>query len=189
MERLSAEFALDIEWRPYELHPEIPPEGITPRQLFGSRRRGDDYMGMLREEGEKESLDIKPPQRIANSAVSLEAAEFARDQGEEAFACLHRALFKAYFSHGLDIGDRKVVVPLAAECGLDGDQLVVALKDGRYKDRVRESIEWARRSAITGTPTFIFDERFVLVGAQSYDVFQKVTERILQKRAEGYPDD
>jgi predicted DsbA family dithiol-disulfide isomerase len=188
VERLASEFELDVEWKPYELHPEIPTEGIEPERLFGSRRRGDDYMGMLREEGESEGLVIRAPRRIANSAVALEATEFARDQGVEAFDCLHHRLFEAYFTDGQNIGEREVLVSLSAQCGLDTAALGEALDKGRYRQRVRDSIEFARRAGITGTPTFIFDDRFALVGAQSYDVFKSVTERILQRRAEGYPE-
>lgn len=188
MERLSSEFDLAIEWKPYELHPEIPGEGIDPERLFGSRRRGDDYMGMLRDEGASEGLTIQAPPRIANSAAALEATEFARDSGPEQFDCLHHRLFEAYFSEGRNIGERSVLLDLAGECGLDKVALGEALEDRRYRARVRESIELARGAGITGTPTFIFDDRFALVGAQSYDVFRSVTERILKKRAEGYPE-
>ena len=188
MERLASEFDLAIEWKPYELHPEIPAEGITPERLFGSRRRGDDYMGMLREEGASERLMINAPTVIANSAAALEATEFARDQGQAAFDCLHHKLFEAYFTHGLNIGQRSVLISLAAQCGLDVAALEEALADGRYRPRVAASIEEARLSGITGTPTFVFDGRFALVGAQSHEVFKSVTERILKRRAEGYPD-
>lgn len=187
MERLASEFDLAVEWKPYELHPEIPAAGLEPERIFGNRRRGDDYMGMLREEGVSEGLTINAPAVIANSAAALEATEFARDQGREAFDCLHHKLFEAYFRDGQNIGDRGVLLRLAAACGLDGDELDAALDDGRYRSRIRASIETARQAGITGTPTFIFDDRFALVGAQSYDVFKSVTERILKRRAEGYP--
>ena len=189
MERLAREFDLAVEWKPYELHPEIPSEGIEPERLFGSRRRGDDYMGMLREEGLAEQLTIDAPRRIANSAAALEASEFAREQGDDAFDCLHHRLFETYFSQGQNIGDRDVLLGLAAQCGLDVGALAEALNDRRYLPRVRDSIDFARKAGITGTPTFIFDDRFALIGAQSYEVFRAVTERILTKRAEGYPED
>jgi predicted DsbA family dithiol-disulfide isomerase len=188
VERLATEFDLAIEWKPYELHPEIPSEGIAPQRLFGSRSRGDDYMGMLRDEGESEGLTIKAPKRIANSAAALEATEFARDLGREAFDCLHHGLFEAYFTNGLNIGDRSTLLNLAAQCGLDTVALRRALDEGLYRERVRDSIEEARLMGITGTPTFIFDGRFALVGAQSYEVFKSVTARIIERRAQGYPE-
>lgn len=187
MERLAREFDLDIDWKPFELHPEIPPEGITPERLFGGRRRGDDYMGMLREEGEKEGLIIKPPQLIARSLPSLEAAEFAREAGPEPFNRLHHRLFEAYFTNGENIGDPDLLVRIGREGGL-GEGLAETLASGAYRERVRASTHTAHSAGISGTPTFIFDERFALVGAQSYDVFRSVTQRILERRAAGYPE-
>ena len=66
-----------------------------------------------------------------------------------------------------NIGDRGVLLRLAAACGLDGVEVDAALDDGRYRSRISASIETARQAGITGTPTFIFDDRFALVGAQS----------------------
>ena len=40
-------------------------------------------------------------------------------------------------------------------------------------------MEWSRREGIGGVLAFIFDGRFALEGAQSYDMFKSVTERIL----------
>jgi predicted DsbA family dithiol-disulfide isomerase len=188
VDRLARDFELDLDWRPYELHPEIPLEGLTPESLFGSRRRGDDYMGMLRTEGESEGIVIKPPPRIANSLASLQAAELARDRGGDVFNRLHWRLFEAYFTGGRDIGDPEVLAGLAAESGLDRAELCGALDDGRYRERIRASVDAAAGAGITGTPTFIFDNRFALVGAQSYDVFSSITSRILDRRAAGYPE-
>jgi predicted DsbA family dithiol-disulfide isomerase len=60
-----------------------------------------------------------------------------------------------------------------------------ALESGRYTRRVEEQMEWSRREGIGGVPAFIFDGRFALEGAQSYDMFKSVTERILATRGDG----
>jgi predicted DsbA family dithiol-disulfide isomerase len=60
---------------------------------------------------------------------------------------------------------------------------------------VLEQLEWCRSEGVTGVPTFVFSASgrfvageeltFALVGAQTYDVFKSVTERILARRGAG----
>jgi len=79
---------------------------------------------------------------------------------------------------GENIGDEDVLCRLAQECGLDADGLRAALADGRYVQRVEEQMAWARNAGLGGVPTFIFNDKFALVGAQDYEVFADVARRI-----------
>ncbi len=173
VERLQKEFDIEVEWQPFELHPEIPPEG---KELGG---RAVSYYEHLRELAEAAGLVFQPPTLVPNSHRSLEAAEFAREQGT--FAPYHRALFEAYFGQGQDIGDVAVLAELGAANGLDASSLREALESGRYSSLVDERTEEARQSGITGTPTFVFqsgDRRFPIVGAQEHAVFENVARRM-----------
>ena len=179
-ERLEREFAIEVIWHPYELHPEIPPEGRD----VGMRAAG--YYDRLRPLFAEAGLAFEPPTRVPNSHAALEAAEFAREHG--AFESYHRALFEAYFSRGRDLGDVSVLAGLASECGLDGSALTEALESKRYASLVDQRSEEARGMGVTGTPTFVFEDgerRFALVGAQDYNVFADVTRRMgAEKRTE-----
>ena len=64
--------------------------------------------------------------RISNSRLALQAAEFARENG--AFDAFHTALFQAYFSSGLDIGDLEVTMQIGRDVGLDGETLGTAMQ-------------------------------------------------------------
>lgn len=97
IDQLQRQFEIDVEWRPFELHPEIPPEGKD----IGSR--GAAYYQQLRVLAEEAGLAFQPPTRVPNSRRALQAAEFAREQ--RAFDAYHRALFQAYFGQGRDIGE------------------------------------------------------------------------------------
>ena len=92
------------------------------------------------------------------------------------------ALHKAYFEDGRNIGDLDVLVDIARNSGLDGDALRQALTERRYTDLVDEGIQWAAESGLTSTPTFVFDDRLAIVGAQDYDLFESVMERLGVKR-------
>ena len=174
---MQREFEIEVEWRPYELHPEIPPEGIDRSGGESGRRAAShDHLRALAEEA---GLTFRPSTLVPNSHRSLEAAEFAREQG--AFGPYHRALFEAYFGQGLDIGDAEVLSELGAASGLDPAALREALESGRYASLVDERTKEARGSEVTGTPTFIFENgerRLPIVGAQEYTLFENVARRM-----------
>ena len=176
VDQLQREFDVDVTWRPYELHPELPPEG---RDRGERQPRPEGHVNPIRQLAEDAGIPYQPSRHIPNSHRSLEAAEFAREQG--VFDAYHRALFNAYFGEGRDIGDSSVLSELGAAIGLEAAALKEALASGRYVAVVNESTEEARSSGITGTPTFIFERgerRLPIVGAQEYAVFQNVAQRM-----------
>jgi predicted DsbA family dithiol-disulfide isomerase len=184
VEQLRQEFPLDVEWWPYELRPGTPTEGFPLERVAGGGAYTSQYLAYVEEAAARAGLRMKQRTLLSNSRPSLEAAEFAREAGR--FEVLHRALFRAYFEEGEDIGDEKVLARLASECGLDGGALVAALRERRYERLVDEKVRWAYEQNLGGVPAFIFcpsgcskEAGFVVVGAQEYDVFKDVTERIL----------
>lgn len=180
VERLKREYLVDVEWRPFELHPEIPPEGILVRDLQRGGRYRSEYYDHIKALAKDEGIDMIEPTLIPNSLPALEAAEFARDAGR--FDEFHRGLFAAYLERDENIGDVEQLQLLAQAYGLDGDELARALREHRYRPRVDESMEQARKRGITGTPTFVFDGRYDLIGAQDYSVFQSIVQRLGAKR-------
>jgi predicted DsbA family dithiol-disulfide isomerase len=188
VEQLREEFPLDVEWWPYELRPGTPPEGIPLERIAGRGGYTSQYLAYVEEAAGRAGIQMKRRALLSNSRPSLEAAEFAREAGR--FEPLHRALFRAYFEEGGDIGDERVLARLAGECGLDGGALVNALRERRYEKLVDEKVRWAYEQNLGGVPAFIFypqgssreTDGYVMVGAQEYEVFKDVTERVLRRR-------
>jgi predicted DsbA family dithiol-disulfide isomerase len=176
-ERLEREYAVTITWEPWELHPETPPEG-RPRP---PRARESAVVATARAAG----LEMIAPPLIANSRLALEASECVRERTPDAFGDFHHAVFRAYFEHGRNIGDPVVLADLAARRGLGGAELRAALAERRYRELVDEKIQWAAVNGLSSTPTFLFGERFTVVGAQEYEFFELVLKRFgVPKRAE-----
>ena len=195
VEQLKEEFPLDVEWWPYELRPGTPPEGIPLERVAGRGAYTSQYLAYVEEAAAQAGIQMKRRAILSNSRPSLEAAEFAREARR--FEPLHRALFRAYFEESEDIGDEMVLARLAGECGLDAAALVAALRERRYETLVDEKVRWAYEQNLGGVPAFIFYPRgssretdgFVVVGAQEYEVFKDVTERILRRHhSEADPD-
>lgn len=177
------EFAVWFDVCAFDLRPGIPAEGMSREEASRGRVYPPGYLDNLRETARDAGIDMKRPAVIPNTRKAHEATEFAKDA--DRLLPFHRAAFKTYWEDEENIGDVDVLCRIADECGLDAEALRRALEGGTYAARVEEQIAWTRAAAITGVPTFIFDERFALVGAQEYEVFRDVARRVLERRREG----
>ena len=130
---------------------------------------------MARESG----LEMNFRDVVSNSRLALEAAEFARDQDK--LDDFHRAVLHAYWVDGKDIGDDAVLAEIGGSVGLEPNLLRAAAVTRTYRERVDYQVNVARELGIGGVPAFIFNERFLLQGAQPFAVFEQVMERLLQE--------
>lgn len=87
-------------------------------------------------------------------------------------------ILKAYFEEALNISDHKVLANLAGEVGLDRDEAGSVLASDRYEEDVRKDEQMASELKITGVPYFIFNNQYVVSGAQSPDLFLEVLEKV-----------
>ena len=174
---MQRDYPVNLRWAPFLLDPSIPAEGKprTPQTTAETPRSPIEQAAEARGVAIRRGRTFTPSSRLA-----LEAAEFAYDRGQHSDA-LHRALFKANFEDFEDIGDIDVVVRIASEQGLEADALRTALADGQYRERVDEQVAWARSAGVRGIPTFIFNYKYAISGAQEYSVFQRMLEQL------GYP--
>jgi len=183
IERLRKAFDIDVEWRPFELHPETPRTGARLDGRLGSESRARAYRDNIVSLAEASGLTMQMPRVVANSHVALEAAEFAREHG--GFETYHAGLFRAYFDEARDIGDGEVLCDIARACGVDDQGLRQALVDERYAARIDEITASAREDEIVATPAFIFTGGFRMTGAQDYELFESVTRRLMSRLGYG----
>jgi predicted DsbA family dithiol-disulfide isomerase len=182
-DRMAREFAVEVEWVPFELHPETPPEGQVRDEELKRRQAGmRDRIEVL---AEAEELPLQTNQYRSNAHNTLEAGEWAREQGAETFDAVHRAIFHAYFAAGKNVSTIDQVVEAIDAAEIDTAGLRDALEAGTYSQRVDELTQLARQNGINGTPTFIFEDQFVIPGAQEWAVFEDVLTRLGVPRREG----
>ena len=122
------------------------------------------------------------------SHLALEAVEFASQYSQDPWG-FHKRLFKAYFEELLNIGDVDVLVRLAEESGMHGPSLREALTERRYQAPVDEGIAWSRAIGVTAIPTFVFNERLGMVGAQELPAFREMMKRIGNEPRESTADE
>ena len=105
LEHLREDYDLRINWCFVEIHPETPPEGMQVDALGYSDNRWKLMMDNLTSLAEEERIHFREHDYTTNSHRALLLAEAAKEDGAEVFYRLHRRLFEAFFTDGLNIGD------------------------------------------------------------------------------------
>ena len=161
LDLLKGEFEVNVRWLPFQLNPDLPPEGIPRadyrKAKFGSLERSKQMDARVIAEGKGEGIDFafdrmetQPNTTQAHRLIGL-----AQEQGLGDGVV--NALFNAHFEQGRKIGDAKVLAEIATECGVQG-------WPGNAPDLSRLEGE-VREMGISGVPTFIFERRQGVSGA------------------------
>jgi predicted DsbA family dithiol-disulfide isomerase len=174
VEKLKAEYNVEVDWLPFFLHPEIPPGGM-PRPEY-LRERMKDATAHLNQMAHEAGLEMVSPDIIAYSRPALEATEYARQQGQ--LAAFHPIVFRKYFGEGQDIGQWSVLRAAAVEAGLNPDEMQSAVEAGQFSAVIDEHIRQATEWGITAVPTYIVGDEYEIVGAQPYSMFERVMTRL-----------
>ena len=165
---MKERFGATVEWLPFDLHPEYPPEGIPREQLVA--RYGPDGMARTQAFFEQHGLEYNPnPEVVPNSMRALRLTEHARAQGlHEPF---HNRLMDAYWAEAQNLADPEVLRTLAAEVGVEGAD--EALAGDAYADVVGRSTAEAHSIGISGIPAFLLDRKLLVLGAHPQTTFEQ----------------
>lgn len=178
---LLPEQSFAIFWRPFQLDPTIPKEGM-PRKTylerkFGSLERLSQLHAPLIEIGKAEGIPFAFD-KITRSPNTLDAHRLIRWSHEAGKQDeMVSRLFALYFTEGADIGNREVLIKAATEVGLDGPLVTQLLATGADLDPVIAEINAAGKMGITGVPTFIIASRFSISGAHPAETIKKAIEQ------------
>ena len=158
-------------WLPFDLHPEYPPDGIPLADLHRRYGIGVGDRDPLRARFAAAGLEYNRPEIVPNTRLALRLSELARERGlHEAF---HDRLMDAYWSEATNIGDPDVLRRVAAEVGLDAEDVERVIGDpSQYLDLVEASTHQAQSIGVNGIPAFLLDRRLLVLGAQPLEVFR-----------------
>jgi len=179
VEKLKAEYEIEVEWRPFYLYWDTPPEGrelsehIKQARARGSEERLSQIAGGY-------GMPFASTKRIYNTRLAHEATEYAREHGKaDEF---HRVVFRKVYADGLDISRWEVLREAAQEAGLDGEEMQAEVEAGNYKAQVEAEVKQAYQIGVSGVPTYVINDRYAVVGAQPYDVFKNALAQILKAK-------
>jgi predicted DsbA family dithiol-disulfide isomerase len=176
-----------IRWRPFQLNPDMPPEGMDHRAYYGAKF-GDDRAQAIRErvtEAGREAgvaIDFDRIRRAPNSLDAHRLLRWAEAEGVQ--HALAGILFRRYFAGGEDVSEHSVLADAAEEAGMDREVAARLLAGDADRASVAEEAAAAAEMGVTGVPCFILGGRYAISGAQPPEVWTRlITELDAVRRA------
>lgn len=181
----------EIHWHPFELNPDMPPEGEDAGQHIARKYgRSPDEGKAVRERIKGTAAELgfvfgdMGARRLYNTFDAHKLLTRAGSEyGWEKQTELKLALFSAYFQQGKDVSDRAVLLDIAENIGLDRAACEAWLADETLAREVRGEESYWINENVSGVPAIIFDGKYMVPGAQSAETFAQVIGKVLAKRA------
>jgi predicted DsbA family dithiol-disulfide isomerase len=174
VDRLRTKYAITVDWQPFLLRPDTPPEGAPLPDYVKTYMK--DPNNPLMQRVRAAGLPFVERTRVPSTRLAHEATEWARAEG--GLDAFHAAVLRAHWARGEDISAPAVLQACATEASLSGSALVAALESGKFKAQTEALLEEARAIGVTAVPTFLVDEQFVIQGAQAFGVFEQAMQRL-----------
>jgi predicted DsbA family dithiol-disulfide isomerase len=177
----SLDLDVFIRWRPFQLDPTIPPEGVD-RQSYMLKKFGPERLKTIHDPLIEAGSEIGVPyhfDKITRTPNTLDAhrlIRWAHTVGKQTE--MVERLFMAYWSQGLDIGDHAVLAACAGEVGINAQQIAELLPTAQDIEDTKKEIAHAASIGVTGVPTFILAQSYALSGAQSPAVLADAISRV-----------
>ena len=175
--------AVEIHWQPFELNPNMPPEGQNIREHVAEKygataEQSARTRTQMKDLGESLGFTFSyiDNSRIVNTFQAHQLLYWANEQGRE--HDLKMALFDTYFTAGADVSNVDVLLEAVGGIGLDVTEAKAVLDDGRYVTAVREREEFWTSNGISGVPAMIFNQKHLVTGAQGADNYASILTQL-----------
>lgn len=183
MEKLGSNFEFKINYKPFQLHPEMPPEGLPGNELLErkyGKERSIQMLQSMTETGKSEGINFNFPSIpfTPNTKLYHRLLKYAGmfNMQEK----LVNSLFRAYFEEGENLGDRDVLLDHAERAGLNRMEVSKFFESDDFIKEIEEEEEMYRNAGITGVPSFIVNRKYLIVGAQSPEYLEQAFTQMVE---------
>lgn len=177
------DFQYVLHWRPFFLNPDTPPEGEAYLpfliQKFGGRERVEAIWQRIRDVGATLGIDyqFEKIQVRANTLMAHRLIHWAQQRGD--VSALVEKLFAAQFEQGENVSDRAVLSNVATACGYDRTEVLAFLDSDEDTTLIQQMEQEARSWGVNSVPTFIFDRKSGIQGAEDPTVLANEIKQVL----------
>ena len=190
--QLNDRMKAQITWRPFQLNPTMPKEGMDRTTYLTAKFGSLDAFGQMKEHlivaGVEEHIPFafEKVMRTPNTFMAHRLIWYAEQQGCQDAAV--ESLFQGYFTEGADIGSLIVLGQLADRAGLDAAAVESILHSEEGTTEVKAEEAAGRQLGIRGVPYFVLNGSISISGAQPPDIFLSALQQAkvtVMERKEG----
>ena len=186
LDKLKGEgIAADIAFQPFELNPQIAPEGENIVEHIGRKygstpEQSAQNREMIRARAAEVGFDMRmgPDSRIWNTFDAHRLLHWAHETAPDKQEALKRALFTAHFTDNRNLTDARVLTEAAQAAGLDRAEAGEVLASGRYAQAVRQAEDLWRARGITSVPAVVVEGKYLISGGQPPEAFEQALRQI-----------
>ncbi len=192
--QLAGEIEAEVRWLPFELNPDMPPEGEESvahiaRKYGRTLEQAAAGREQMRAAGDRAGYSFaysgetpEPPSMLWNTFLAHRLLKWVLvEHGAEVQNRLKLALFDAHFQQRRNVGEATVLLDIAGEIGLDRAAAEAALADQTLAAIVREEERAAYDSNITGVPAMIVNGKYLIPGAQEPETYVNALRRVVAR--------
>jgi len=190
VKNLEGELDIEVRWMPFELNPDLPPEGkLQDRHLAEVYGRSPEEIAAMRAQmqaaAERAGFPMEytgegeaPPAMMWNTFEAHKLLRWAlAELGPEAQTRLKVALLEAHFQQRRNVSDREVLLDIAEAVGFDRARAAEALADEALAIATRVEEERGRRAGINSVPSFVVDGQYLIQGAREAEDYAQMLRR------------
>jgi predicted DsbA family dithiol-disulfide isomerase len=183
---LAGELDIELSFQPFELNPDMGPEGEDVVPYLGAKYGIDEAQirrnqQAIRERGAAVGFAFGERARVWNTFDAHRLLHWAALEGRQGE--LKRALLHAYHGDGRNPGSREVLLDLATQVGLDATRAAQILGSDEVAPEVRaEQHQWLQ-AGIQSVPAVVVNRRHLISGAHPPEVFADALRRIAAQTA------
>jgi len=184
---------VEVEYHSFELSPDTPVDFEGDEVDFLAKHKGmpaDQVRGMLDHVtgiAAEVGLDYDfGSLHHTNTVKAHQLLHFAKARGLQ-LEMTERVL-AAYFVEGRHVGRTADLADLAAELGLDRDEVVASLESDEHLADVRADQQQAQSFGITGVPFFVLEGKYGISGAQAPEAFLGALQQVQSELAAAETD-
>ncbi|MBH67342.1 MAG: dithiol-disulfide isomerase [Rhodospirillaceae bacterium] len=172
---LRKQCPVKINWRAFQLNPDIPKNGIPRDQYlaikFGGKERATAIYNNIKLAGETERLDFnfEGIQRTPNTVLAHRLVLWSKQYKES--DKIVESLFAAYFMEGRDIGSVETLREIAVASKLDAKAFDEYFSSDSGIHEIALERKYAYEIGIRSVPCFVFNRQFSVTGAQEPEAF------------------
>jgi predicted DsbA family dithiol-disulfide isomerase len=182
---LVPDVPVEVHWRPFFLNSWVPREGMSREQYlitkFGSVDAYEDIVENVVAAASQVGLEYNHAlvKRQPNTTDCHRLIYWAaRDPSGDKSAAMKQRLMELYFKEGGDLTSTDVLVQAAADCGLDADNVRARLATDEDLDVVSSQAQEAADKGISGVPTYVFDGKYAVSGAQDPQLLARAIRQV-----------
>jgi len=190
LRRVAGEVTADIHFQPFELSPDMSPRGenldahigrkygASPQQLAASREAVRERAASV-----GFGFNSSAASHVYNTFDAHRLLHWAGTRGRQRE--LKKILFRANFTDDANVASHDVLLALAVEAGLDGEEARDVLASGRYAAEVRAAEQLWQSRGINSVPGIVINGKWLVSGGQPPEVFEQALREIARQSATG----